>query len=67
MARKKRYSKRIFAYIRVSSVKKKRKKKKKGKTRGGGGEVGVEMLKRYIYCRSIWRFSPPGDNFFQHL
>ena len=35
MARKKRYSKRVFAYIRVSSVKK---KEKKGKTRGGGGE-----------------------------
>ena len=39
MARKKRYSKRIFAYIRVSSVKKKEKKRKNtvGGRGGGGG------------------------------
>jgi hypothetical protein len=49
MARKERYSKRVFANIKVSSVKK------------GGG---VEYLKRYIYCRSIWRFNPSEDKVF---
>jgi hypothetical protein len=40
----------LFIYIHRMSPEKKEKK--------GGG---VEYLKRYIYCRSIWRFIPSGD------